>query len=190
MKITRATVLLTVLSIAGAGWIGQLRKEPDQFARAAEIGQVVPLDGGQTLAVTAVRYGQFAVSERYPGNSLISKDRIVSVRFKAATPREQVLTMLRCTLRDSRDVVTEPVKDYTIFPETGFRTQFTLIFEMSRTTAVGARVHCTTGAVLRYQEPAVDVDLGISEKNLDEVWDRSRYQRVPWETEKTTVVGR
>lgn len=189
MKFSLPTTIVLVLSVIAAGLLGQFRDSAiEDFQKVAELGQELDLDNGQTITPLDLSFGQFAVQPS-GASSLMSPERLLSIRFQFTTPRESEIIGMRCFLRIAGDAVVESLaEDNLSFPKPGFRSTGTVIFEVTRENLVGASVACVPTGVIVYREPEMVMSLGVTPRNVDEIWANSAYKRVAWLDDTLEVV--
>lgn len=181
MKFSLPTAILLVISVIVAGILGQFRDSAiEDFQKVAELGQELDLDGGQTIKPLDLSFGQFAVQ---PGgsSSVMSPERLVSIRFEFSTPGENEMVGMRCFLRVAGDNIVEALEEDSLsFPKPGFRSTGTVLFEVTRDTLVGAKVGCVPTGVIVYREPEMLMSLDVTSRNVEQIWTNSAHKRVSW----------
>ena len=189
MKFSLPTTILLVISVIAAGLLGQFRDSAiEDFQKVAELGQELDLDNGQTIKPLDLSFGQFAVQPS-GASSLMSPERLLSIRFEFTTPSENEMIGVRCFLRAGGDVIIESLtEDNLSFPKPGFRSTGTVIFEITRDHLVGARVACVPTGVIVYREPEMLMSLDVTLGNVEQIWTNSAYKRVNWLDDTLEVV--
>lgn len=181
MKFSLPTAIVLILSVIAAGLLGQFRDTAiEDFQKGAELGKHLDLDNGQTITALDLSFGQFAVMPN-GSQSVMSPARLVSIRFEFATPQEDEMVGMRCFLRVHGDNIVESVEEDNLrFPEPGFRSTGTVIFEITRDNLVGAQLACVPTGVIVYREPEMLMSLGVTSRNVEQIWANSAYKRVNW----------
>ncbi|MGA4506707.1 hypothetical protein ACQB6R_00035 [Propionibacteriaceae bacterium G1746] len=180
MKVTPMTAVLVIVSVLVAGLLGQFRDTATaDFEKKATLGEPLDLDNGQLITVLQLSYGQYAVDG--VRKSTITPERFVAVHLRFATPRERENSGVRCFLRTSGGGIIERAEDDNLrFPDPGFVSTGTVIFEVNRTTLTGASLSCVPTSVIVFREPELTMPLGVTAATIDQVWDESALARVDW----------
>lgn len=189
MRRSIATAIVLIISVIAAGMLGQFRDTAiEDFQKVAELGKELELDNNQTIKPVDLSFGQFGV-EPNGSSSLMSPERLLSIRFEFSTPGEVEIVGMRCFLRINADGIVESLEEDNLrFPDPGFRSTGTVIFEITRDNLVGASVACVPTGVIVYREPEMLMSLGVTSRNVEQIWTNSAYKRINWLDETLEVI--